>query len=209
MAQRGGISGTAVASATAGAVLIYAALADVTPLGALKAILSGKAPGITNAGTPVAGLINSGVAGAIAGIDARNASGHPEIAGAARKYLGIPYKWGGATPAGFDCSGLVTYVLVHDIGMTNLPSSVHTTTIPFLVWKGAVTVAGPPVAGDLICWTGHIAIASGNGMMIEAPHAGANVREVKARLAGATIRRVIIASTATGVPDTKQPGVAF
>ncbi len=32
------------------------------------------------------------------------------VIGTARKMLGAPYRFGGATPSGFDCSGLVSYV---------------------------------------------------------------------------------------------------
>lgn len=214
MAQSGGsISGTAVAAATVGGLLIYAALRDVTPVQALRDVTSGKPPSVTNAGVSVVPAAQSIASAAIGAIGRQQSSadsqtalasgGHPEISSAARKYLGRPYRWGAAGPDSFDCSGLVTYVLVHDIGLKNLPSSTHTVTGQFLFWRGAVTVKGPPVAGDLICWTGHIAIASGGNRMIEAPGAGKSVRETTLRTAGATIRRVILAQTGNPTPRGK------
>ncbi|TLM80110.1 MAG: hypothetical protein FDZ70_02065 [Actinobacteria bacterium] len=35
--------------------------------------------------------------------------GHPEVVAIAQQYLGVPYVWGGASPSGFDCSGLMWY----------------------------------------------------------------------------------------------------
>jgi len=53
-----------------------------------------------------------------AGADRRPARASALLA-TARRFLGVPYVWGGATPKGFDCSGLTQ--LVHDLHGLPLP----------------------------------------------------------------------------------------
>jgi cell wall-associated NlpC family hydrolase len=94
-------------------------------------------------------------------------AGHTDAASIAMHYLGVPYVWGGATPAGFDCSGLVMYVFAQ-LGIA-LP---HYAAAQFGV--------GEPVArdqlqpGDLVFFDGlgHVGIYIGGGEMIHAPHTG-------------------------------------
>ena len=48
----------------------------------------------------------SPVTAALSGVSASGSA----IVGEASKFLGVPYVWGGSSPSGFDCSGLVQYV---------------------------------------------------------------------------------------------------
>lgn len=90
------------------------------------------------------------------------------IAAAAASHLGVPYRWGGASPDGWDCSGMVTWVLHHDVGL-ELPDNSHTVSQSFLTWSGATTVPTDQMQpGDLVCWITHIAIVTGPGRAIGA-----------------------------------------
>jgi cell wall-associated NlpC family hydrolase len=96
------------------------------------------------------------------------------VVAVALQYLGIPYKWAGATPAtGFDCSGLVQYVF-GQLGIS-LP---HNTVAQ---WNSPNAVSVPRnqlQPGDLVFFNGldHVGIYIGNGEFIDAPHTGADVR---------------------------------
>ena len=95
--------------------------------------------------------------------------GHPQAASIALQYLGVPYRWGGASPSGFDCSGLVMYVYAR-LGIS-LP---HYTVAQ---WNAGVPVSSP-APGDLVFFDGlgHVGIYIGNGQMVDAPHTGSVVR---------------------------------
>lgn len=84
-----------------------------------------------------------------------------QIVAAALRYKGkVPYRTGGGNPRGWDCSGMVNYVLGHDLGLV-LPGGFHNfsgathgpVVVQYMTWGGAVTVAAPS-AGDLAIWPG-------------------------------------------------------
>lgn len=126
--------------------------------------------------------------------------GKQAVAYAAR-YLGVPYVWGGESPSGFDCSGLVQFVYDH-LGVS-LPRTSEEQA------KVGVTV---PVAdlqpGDLIFYNepgeganSHVAIYAGNGQEIEAPRPGETVKVAPVDWAHyASARRVT--GAVTGIPST-------
>jgi cell wall-associated NlpC family hydrolase len=101
------------------------------------------------------------------------AGGSSGVASIALGYLGVPYVWAGATPSGFDCSGLVQYVY-GQLGIS-LP---HNTVAQ---WHDPKAVSVPPSElrpGDLVFFNGldHVGIYIGGGYFVDAPHTGANVR---------------------------------
>jgi cell wall-associated NlpC family hydrolase len=97
--------------------------------------------------------------------------GHPQAAQIALRYLGVPYVWGGASPSGFDCSGLVMYVYAQ-LGIS-LP---HYTVAQ---WNATEPIAPSQMEpGDLVFFDGlgHVGIYIGGGQFVDAPHTGAVVR---------------------------------
>ncbi|OAA85739.1 NlpC/P60 family protein [Clostridium coskatii] len=90
----------------------------------------------------------------------------------ASNFLGVPYVYGGTSPSGFDCSGLVQYVYAN-FGI-NLPRT-----------SEEQQNVGTPVSrdelkpGDLVFFGSpayHVGMYVGDGQFIEAPRTGLSVR---------------------------------
>jgi len=93
------------------------------------------------------------------------------VVAVAMQYVGVPYRFGGADPSGFDCSGFTMFVYAQ-FGVA-LPHSASR--------QGSGGVAIAPSAalpGDLVFMDGggHNGIYLGNGMMIDAPKPGTTVQ---------------------------------
>ena len=94
-----------------------------------------------------------------------------EIAMRAISLLGAPYKWGGAGPGSFDCSGLVRFV--HDQLGIHVP---RTAAEQFLAARPVQMSGLEP--GDLLFFrikgsrVSHVAIYAGEGRFIHAPQTG-------------------------------------
>lgn len=100
-----------------------------------------------------------------------NAAGVVKLA---MEYLGTPYKWGGTTPQGFDCSGLLQYVWAK-----------KGVEIPRVTYDQVKAGYQVPInqlqPGDAVFFGDtnhphHVGMYVGHGQFIEAPHTGAVVR---------------------------------
>ena len=89
------------------------------------------------------------------------------VVGVAMQYLGVPYVWGGASPSGFDCSGLVMYAYAR-VGVS-LP---HNAAMQY--GYGSPVSRAMLAPGDLVFFNGlsHVGIYIGGGQFIHSPHTG-------------------------------------
>jgi cell wall-associated NlpC family hydrolase len=96
------------------------------------------------------------------------------IVATAYAYIGVPYVWGGSSPSGFDCSGLVQYVYAMN-GISIPRTGVDMAAV------GRVFPLSEAVPGDVLGWGGpgpgcyHVALYIGNNQYIHAPYPGASV----------------------------------
>lgn len=137
--------------------------------------------------------------GSTVGYDGDVAASGDAIVTEARRYLGVPYVWGGTSPKGLDCSGLVQLVyknLGYDLPRLSADQAKAGTRV------ASMADARP---GDLIAWDNssrnngadHIAIYIGNGKMIEAPRTGLDVRIIDVPTTPDYIRRIVPADGAS------------
>ena len=130
-----------------------------------------------------------------------------------KKFIGTPYVWGGTSPKGFDCSGLVHYLYQKQGVSIPRNSREQFSRLP---------VASNPQPGDLVFFRrngtiNHVGLYLGGGKMLHAPQTGSKVRiedmgrpNWKRRYAGA--RRalkgekiVIAANRVTATSKNKEP----
>jgi cell wall-associated NlpC family hydrolase len=142
-------------------------------LGLLLGKLLGNSSGSSDIGQ-VLGLSTTPTAPGVPSAPAASGADRSALITTAQKYMGVPYVWGGETPAGFDCSGFTQYVMKQNgIAIPRTAAEQY--------------AAGTPVAkanlqvGDLVFFTtykpgaSHVGFYMGGGKFI---HASSGAKEV-------------------------------
>lgn len=94
-----------------------------------------------------------------------------DLTACANSFLGVPYLWGGTTPAGFDCLGLVQYCY-REVFNIELPRTTY-----YQCEVGVEVPFEELLPGDLLFFADggdvhHVAMYLGDGYYVEAPHTG-------------------------------------
>ncbi|MBW4042994.1 MAG: C40 family peptidase [Acidobacteria bacterium] len=177
-------SGGAAASGGGSSTSSSGSSSPSTPVGGPSGPGSGQTPSTGTAATPDP-VAPAPVASAPASAGAPNTAQAASAVAFARDQIGDPYRFAGAGPNSWDCSGL-TMMAYASVGIA---IGGHSATAQYDLAKseGKLVPYSQAQVGDLIFYTDgggdmyHVAVYSGSGMMIEAPYAGVPVREVPVR----------------------------
>ena len=173
------ISGVGLGLATAGGVMVYAALKGVNPLTAVREIAT-KGPSALSANPQAPNLFPaeagspSGIGYVPAGMPVPSGGVLPELVNSAYRFIGDKYSQGKRWQNGFsDCSSFVGKAF-RGIGITPPGGS---TTWDYLAWRSLSKVdASQMGAGDLLVNTNHMVIAIDGATCIGQENPTSNVR---------------------------------
>ncbi|SCD38047.1 NlpC/P60 family protein [Streptomyces sp. DvalAA-14] len=154
--------------AAVGGVIVFAGFTGASPVQALRDLSTGRPTPVSTASTTAAATPTQ------ASFTGAGGAGHPEFVQAALNRGGEVYSQSKRWADGFsDCSSFVGKVL-KDCGITPPGASV---TMSYRTWRALTTVSRSDIViGDLLCGTGHIAIAMGGGYAIGQQRTGVNVK---------------------------------